>query len=48
MKPPNRNVKNEGAKNNPDIIHDINDEDDLLYGGDQTPASMVSVSIHMF
>lgn len=40
MKP--QNVKCENPPN-PDIIHEINDEDDLLYGGDQTPASMVSV-----
>lgn len=37
------NVKAEGFK--PGTVYELNDEDELLYGGDQTPASMASVSI---
>ncbi|XP_013147048.1 PREDICTED: cleavage and polyadenylation specificity factor subunit 1 [Papilio polytes] len=38
-----KNVKAEGFK--PGAVYELNDEDELLYGGDQTPASMASVSI---
>lgn len=36
-----KNVKAEGLK--PGVVYELND-DELLYGGDQTPASMASVS----
>ncbi|XP_046972661.1 cleavage and polyadenylation specificity factor subunit 1 [Vanessa cardui] len=36
-----KNVKAEGFK--PDTVYELNDEDELLYGGDQTPASMASI-----
>ncbi|XP_045455105.1 cleavage and polyadenylation specificity factor subunit 1 [Melitaea cinxia] len=36
-----KNVKAEGFK--PDTVYELNDEDELLYGGDQTPASMASM-----
>lgn len=40
-----KNVKAEGFK--PGAVYELNDEDELLYGGDQTPASMASVSIYV-
>ena len=39
-------MKAEGFK--PDTVYELNDEDELLYGGDQTPASMASVSKHIY
>ncbi|CAH2098493.1 unnamed protein product [Euphydryas editha] len=36
-----KNVKAEGFK--PGTVYELNDEDELLYGGDQTPASMASM-----
>ncbi|XP_072946288.1 cleavage and polyadenylation specificity factor subunit 1 [Epargyreus clarus] len=38
-----KNVKSEGFK--PGAIYELNDEDELLYGGDQTPASMASIML---
>lgn len=38
-----KNIKAEGFK--PGAVYELNDEDELLYGGDQTPASMASVSL---
>ncbi|XP_030026309.2 cleavage and polyadenylation specificity factor subunit 1 [Manduca sexta] len=38
-----KNVKAEGFK--PGAIYELNDEDELLYGGDQTPASMASIML---
>ncbi|KAM3957206.1 cleavage and polyadenylation specificity factor subunit 1 [Aphomia sociella] len=37
------NVKAEGFK--PGAVYELNDEDELLYGGDQTPASMASIML---
>ncbi|KAL0860312.1 hypothetical protein ABMA27_009720 [Loxostege sticticalis] len=37
------NVKAEGLK--PGAIYELNDDDELLYGGDQTPASMASIML---
>ncbi|XP_049880956.1 cleavage and polyadenylation specificity factor subunit 1 [Pectinophora gossypiella] len=37
------NVKAEGFK--PGQVYELNDEDELLYGGDQTPASMASIML---
>ncbi|KAI5632706.1 mono-functional DNA-alkylating methyl methanesulfonate n-term domain-containing protein [Phthorimaea operculella] len=36
-------VKAEGFK--PGAVYELNDEDELLYGGDQTPASMASIML---
>nr|XP_049706135.1 cleavage and polyadenylation specificity factor subunit 1 isoform X2 [Helicoverpa armigera] len=38
-----KNVKAEGFK--PGAVYELNDEDELLYGGDQTPASMASIML---
>ncbi|RVE54698.1 hypothetical protein evm_000819 [Chilo suppressalis] len=38
-----KNVKAEGLK--PGAIYELNDDDELLYGGDQTPASMASIML---
>ncbi|KAJ0171666.1 hypothetical protein K1T71_012429 [Dendrolimus kikuchii] len=38
-----RNVKAEGFK--PGAVYELNDEDELLYGGDQTPASMATIML---
>ncbi|XP_041971473.1 cleavage and polyadenylation specificity factor subunit 1 [Aricia agestis] len=38
-----KSVKAEGFK--PDTVYEVNDEDELLYGGDQTPASMASIML---
>ncbi|VVD01045.1 unnamed protein product [Leptidea sinapis] len=38
-----KGVKAEGLK--PGAVYEINDEDELLYGGDQTPASMASIML---
>ncbi|CAG4972278.1 unnamed protein product [Colias eurytheme] len=38
----NKNVKAEGLK--PGVVYELND-DELLYGGDQTPASMASIML---
>lgn len=38
-----KNVKAEGFK--PGTVYELNDEDELLYGGDQTPASMASIML---
>lgn len=38
-----KSVKAEGFK--PGAIYELNDEDELLYGGDQTPASMASIML---
>ncbi|KPJ21121.1 hypothetical protein RR48_00133, partial [Papilio machaon] len=38
-----KNVKAEGFK--PGAVYELNDDDELLYGGDQTPASMASPTI---
>lgn len=46
MKSKGKNVKAEGFK--PGTVYELNDEDELLYGGDQTPASMASVSVYLF
>ncbi|CAB3240456.1 unnamed protein product [Arctia plantaginis] len=43
MKGKGKNVKAEGFK--PGTIYELNDEDELLYGGDQTPASMASIML---
>ncbi|XP_063370441.1 cleavage and polyadenylation specificity factor subunit 1 [Cydia amplana] len=38
-----KNVKAEGFQ--PGAVYELNDEDELLYGGDQTPASMASIML---
>ncbi|XP_061384693.1 cleavage and polyadenylation specificity factor subunit 1 [Danaus plexippus] len=38
-----KNIKAEGFK--ADTVYELNDEDELLYGGDQTPASMASIML---
>ncbi|XP_052749426.1 cleavage and polyadenylation specificity factor subunit 1 [Galleria mellonella] len=38
-----KDVKAEGFK--PGAVYELNDEDELLYGGDQTPASMASIML---
>ncbi|KAG7296758.1 hypothetical protein JYU34_020693 [Plutella xylostella] len=38
-----KKVKAEGFK--PDTVYELNDEDELLYGGDQTPASMATIML---
>ncbi|CAH0759559.1 unnamed protein product [Diatraea saccharalis] len=38
-----KNVKAEGFK--PGATYELNDDDELLYGGDQTPASMASIML---
>ncbi|KPJ17990.1 Cleavage and polyadenylation specificity factor subunit 1 [Papilio machaon] len=38
-----KNVKAEGFK--PGAVYELNDDDELLYGGDQTPASMASIML---
>ncbi|GBP39414.1 Cleavage and polyadenylation specificity factor subunit 1 [Eumeta japonica] len=38
-----KNVKAEGFKQG--VVYELNDEDELLYGGDQTPASMASIML---
>ncbi|XP_045761794.1 cleavage and polyadenylation specificity factor subunit 1 isoform X1 [Maniola jurtina] len=38
-----KNIKAEGFK--PGAVYELNDEDELLYGGDQTPASMASIML---
>lgn len=37
------NVKKEAFK--PGVVYELNDEDEMLYGGDQTPASMASIML---
>ncbi|KAL4709697.1 hypothetical protein ACJJTC_007428 [Scirpophaga incertulas] len=38
-----KNIKAEGFK--PGAVYELNDDDELLYGGDQTPASMASIML---